>query len=115
MNINGKGFFPDFAGRIRYRSDVEFEDSLPGVLELGRVYEACDVYCNGQYAGSCIGAPYCVEVKGLLHPGRNEIVVEVQNSAAHDGSGEDMPISLISGTAHTFLEPGGLLGPVGYR
>lgn len=115
VNINGKGFFPDFAGRIRYRSEVEFEDSLPGVLELGRVYEACDVYCNGQYAGSCIGAPYRVEVKGLMHPGRNEIVVEVQNSAAHDESGEDMPISLISGTAHTFLEPGGLLGPVGYR
>ncbi len=114
ININGKDAYPEFAGKIVYRSEVEFGERLPKILDLGTVYEACDVYWNGEFAGSCISTPYRVEIGKLVRPGVNKVVIEVYNSEARDKGRETMPLSMISGTVHTFLEPGGLLGPVKY-
>ncbi len=47
------------------------------------VREAAVVYVNGKRAGSAWCPPYSVEVSGLLHPGDNDVRIEVANLAVN--------------------------------
>lgn len=114
FNINDKAHFPSFAGKIIYESTAFFGEDLPEIMDLGKVYDACSVYCNGQLAGHCISAPYTVALKGIVRPGKNEIRVEVFNNMAHEPGKEGFPLKYLSVSDRVIQEPGGLLGPVKY-
>jgi hypothetical protein len=49
------------------------------------------VTINGKVAGSVWRAPFQVEVGGLLHPGANEIRIEVANTAINELAGQTLP------------------------
>jgi hypothetical protein len=91
----------------------------------GPIREAAVVYINGKRAGSVWCAPYQVEVTGLLNPGKNDIRVEVANTALNYLSKQGFPNYDARGVADTFGSrfnvpaasqyrplPSGLLGPI---
>lgn len=72
-----------FAGRIRYRLTVTLDEAqaaVPARLVLTGVQEGAAVTVNGQDCGTRIGAPYVYPVTGALHPGENEIQLEVNTT-----------------------------------
>lgn len=81
-DLTGQGF-PFFAGRIVLRQTVELT-AAECVGRCLRFAERCDtvtqVYVNGQEAGTILWHPYEVSLEGLLHPGTNEIEVELIGS-----------------------------------
>ena len=52
-------------------------DGLPQWLHLGKVCDIAEVWVNGQSAGLRWWGEPVYDVTGLLHPGDNELVVEV--------------------------------------
>jgi hypothetical protein len=101
----GFGFY---AGRVLYRRHVDL-GPRPGKvwLDLGKVQHYAEVWVNGRLAGLLLWPPYELDISGLCHGGRNEIVLVVANSIANrfawDAWGS-------RGTAEP--EPSGILGPV---
>lgn len=72
-----------FAGRIRYRLRVsltETQAAAPARLVLEGVQEGAVVTVNGQCCGAKICAPYFFPLGSALHPGENEILVEVNTT-----------------------------------
>lgn len=78
------------AGR---RQGLDFGTGEAAVVSGGRmgmranfqppVADAAVVYVNGQRAGALWCPPYRLDVTGLLHPGRNELRVDVANRACN--------------------------------
>lgn len=63
-------------------------------IDLGDVRESARVYINGKYAGTAWAAPFRLNFRDLLKPGKNEIRIEVTNLPANrisamDRRGED--------------------------
>ena len=72
-----------FAGRIRYRLPVclsEAQAAAPARLVLEGVQEGAAVTVNGRNCGTRICAPYTFPLGSALHPGENEILVEVNTT-----------------------------------
>src|SRR5262249_31586092 len=91
----------------------------------GPVREAAVVYVNGKRAGSVWCTPYQVDVTGLLNAGKNEVRVEVANTAINYLSEHGFPNYDYRGVTETFgprfqapaasqFRPvaSGLLGPI---
>ena len=89
------------------------------------IRDAAVVYINDKLAGSIWCAPYRLNVTGLLHAGKNEIRVEVANTAVNYFSSHDFPNYDYTGVTATFGKrfaapaassflalPSGLLGPI---
>ena len=55
------------------------------------IREAANVYVNGQKAGSLWCPPYKIDITKLLKPGRNNIRVDVANTALNYMSGRKLP------------------------
>jgi hypothetical protein len=104
-DMSQPGLLPRFSGTLSYETSFEWSSSQDRIaIDLGQVYETAQVWVNGRSAGVCICPPYRLEVDGLVHPGKNSLVIEVTNTLVKD--------------QHDFLsrfaqqEPSGLLGPV---
>lgn len=70
----------------RYTVTVNLPDSVKAdgwVLDLGDVRESARVTVNGTTAGCVWCVPMSIEIGALLHPGQNEIVVDVTNLQAN--------------------------------
>lgn len=70
----------------RYTVTVNLPDSVKAdgwVLDLGDVRESARVTVNGSPAGCVWCVPMSIEIGALLHPGQNEIVVDVTNLQAN--------------------------------
>ncbi|HJX01263.1 MAG TPA: glycosyl hydrolase, partial [Terriglobales bacterium] len=87
------------------------------------VREAAVVYVNGERAGSLWCPPYSVDVTKLLHPGANNLKVEVANLAVNHMAGRSLPdyrlLNLRYGTRFEAQDmdkvqsiPAGLFGPI---
>ncbi len=114
-----------FSGTATYtKSFTLSEDDLkPSAhlwIDLGEVKELASVAVNGHYFGILWKAPYKVDVTGALHPGTNQIVIQVTNLWVNRMIGDQQPWSLKKYAFADFtpykadspLLPSGLLGPV---
>lgn len=104
-NMSGPDILPRFSGTFRYETEFAWNGPEGHILlDLGEVFETAEVWVNGKPAGVRICPPYHVEITGLIHQGRNKLVIEVTNTLVKE--------------QHDFLsafaqqEPSGLLGPV---
>jgi sialate O-acetylesterase len=101
-NINIPGFWEDqgiknLDGNVWYRKEIEVPTSMTneeGMIFLGRIVDADAVYINGKFIG---GKTYqypqrrYVLEKGILHPGKNSIVIRVTNTFGKGGFVPDKP------------------------
>jgi hypothetical protein len=118
-----------FAGAARYSNtiDVPQFDADRWMLDLGDVSESARVWVNDQPAGIAVAHPFRVDLESLLHPGKNELTIEVTNLSANrlrdlDARGVEWKkfhdINIVSHMytpltpADWGLKPSGLLGPV---
>ena len=114
-----------FSGTATYTKTIDFSASTLGDgahlwLDLGEVKDVAEVSVNGKYLGILWKEPYRVELSGALHPGRNEILVQITNLWVNRMIGDQQPWSLKKYTFTDFtpykadspLLPSGLLGPV---
>lgn len=97
-----------FSGTIQYETDFIFEnpDDLASI-ELGTVGETAELWVNGEYCGSAVGALYRFTVDGKLKKGNNKLTIRVIPNL-----GYKMRDSLSSFLP---LPPSGILGPVVLR
>ena len=93
----------DVNGVVWFRKDIEVPASMTGKpvkLLLGRIVDQDSVFVNGRFAGTT-GYQYPPRryelPAGLLHPGRNTIVVRVINNSGRGGFVSDKPYQLIAG------------------
>jgi sialate O-acetylesterase len=92
-------------GVVWFRKDIDVPASMtgkPAKLLLGRIVDQDSVFVNGRFAGT-IGYQYPPRryelPAGMLHPGKNTIVVRVINNAGRGGFITDKPYKLTVGDA----------------
>ena len=98
---------PSFAGKARYafELDVPPDETDPDwTLDLGRVGQTARLLVNGRDAGIRVAPPYRFRLRGLLRPGRNELVAETASTLARRLK-DDLSF-------YMQIPPEGLLGPV---
>jgi sialate O-acetylesterase len=90
-------------GVVWFRKDIDVPASMtgkPAKLLLGRIVDQDSVFVNGRFAGT-IGYQYPPRryelPAGMLHPGKNTIVVRVINNAGRGGFITDKPYRLTVG------------------
>ncbi|WP_207420505.1 sialate O-acetylesterase [Desertivirga brevis] len=108
QNINIPGYWEDqgvrdLNGVVWYRKEIEVPASMAGKeakLFMGRIVDADIAYINGKQVGSTSymypQRRYLVPA-GVLKPGRNILVIRVQNNAGKGGFVPDKPYSLMVG------------------
>ena len=118
-----------FAGTAIYRAEVRLPRAPRGdvLLDLGKVCDVASISVNGKTAGTVFEAPFHVDVTGLLHDGKNEVVVKVANrtenaiapvAAGWKGAGKWPGYFFVNRAykdydpAQAQVHPSGLLGPV---
>lgn len=102
--------YPAFSGIIRYEREVEFEQApAKAILQAQNVYDVFSVKINGAYAGTKLTPPYQADLSGLLHEGKNTLMVEVATTPARDQLNFPMPPFDFT---HEALEPTGMFGAV---
>lgn len=113
FDIGASDRYPDFYGRITYRTSFPIEGELPSSLSLGRVAECAEVYVNGVYLGAAVAEPYRFDLGSAVRAGRNQLEVIVTNNMTRSSNSQlnDSAVSLMAST-YASLEPCGLLGPV---
>ena len=92
---------PGFSGLIRYQTTFQGEAK---VLDLGRAFEAIEVFVNGQSAGVRLNYPYRYDIRSLVSKGENQLEILVATSlgaAMGDDLSKQRPFS-----------PDGVLGPI---
>jgi hypothetical protein len=113
-----------FSGTATYRKTIQVDGAAGQrmILDLGEVRDLASVKVNGQPAGTAWKAPYRFDLGKMLHPGANELEVEVTNlwvnrlvgDAQADGGGKEGRVTAANGiyAASAPLRDAGLLGPV---
>lgn len=92
---------PGFSGLIRYQATFQGKAK---VLDLGRAFEAIEVFVNGQSAGVRLNYPYRYDISSLASKGENQLEILVATSlgaAMGDDLSKQRPFS-----------PDGVLGPI---
>jgi hypothetical protein len=112
----------DFGEGTRIAAGTTTFAGMRAMLE-GPVREAAVVHVNGERAGSLWSPPYALDVAALLHPGANQIRIEVGNLALNYKAGRPLPDYRLLNQLYTERftdqdmksvkpQPAGLLGPV---
>ena len=70
-----------FCGTLRYETAILSSCDQTRVLRLPPSVDVARVLVNGQAAGTCVGAPYCVEIP--LRKGDNMVAVEVMTTPVY--------------------------------
>ncbi|WP_161980190.1 glycosylhydrolase-like jelly roll fold domain-containing protein [Streptococcus sp. S784/96/1] len=69
------------SGTVSYQAIVTVDDAENIVgLDLGKAYEAAEVFINRQSAGVKISPPYRFDTTGLFKDGENDLRIEVTNT-----------------------------------
>lgn len=82
-------------GTICFSCELEIEEYVQAILDLGEVYETAEVFVNRASAGVKICKPYRFDLSGLLKRGKNTLAIEVTNTlgtAIRDGLSQYLPI-----------------------
>jgi sialate O-acetylesterase len=104
-NINIPGFWEDqgvkdLNGVVWYRREIDVPATMtnvPAKLMMGRIVDADFVYINGKQAGNITYQypPRRYEIPaGILKPGKNTVVIRVQNNSGKGGFVPDKPYFL---------------------
>lgn len=99
---------PDFAGVMRYEKKVMISPADKVVFVPEYIFEAAEVFVNGQSAGKRFSPQYRWDISRLCQPGENEIVVEVANTPARDTLVNPGPF----GPDREIMEPSGMFGKI---
>ncbi|MDT8860218.1 hypothetical protein N0O92_08225 [Alkalihalobacillus sp. MEB130] len=101
---------PTFAGIIRYEKTFELDKiSKQGLVTFEYIYEAVELWINGEYVGMKVCPPYVFEVERYLRKGTNTIRVEVATTLDRDRLNHPEPPFMIS---HDPIEPTGMYGKI---
>ncbi|HRX11001.1 MAG TPA: sialate O-acetylesterase [Draconibacterium sp.] len=114
-NINIPGYWEDqgvkdLNGVVWFRKEIDVPVSMTGVpakLMMGRIVDADFVYINGKQVGNITYQypPRRYEIPaGVLKPGKNTIVIRVQNNSGKGGFVPDKPYFLTAGNQKTDLK-----------
>lgn len=107
--INVPGYWEDqgirdLDGVVWYRREVEVPETMTGaeaLVKLGRITDADELYINGSYIGKTTykypQRRYPVKA-GILKPGKNILVVRVENNSGKGGFMPDKPYFLLAGS-----------------
>lgn len=68
---------PDFAGILRYETNLWMEEEVKTFLEITDAGEVVQLFVNGQDCGIKIVPVYQYEITSYLHTGENQIAIEV--------------------------------------
>jgi hypothetical protein len=114
-----------FSGTATYRRTLDAPEHWFGHgaqiwMDLGGVKNLAEVTVNGRPLGIVWHTPYRVDVTSALHPGSNEITIQVTNAWVNRMIGDAQPDATKKYTFSDFhpynakspLLPSGLLGPV---
>ncbi|MBO5878986.1 MAG: hypothetical protein J6Q68_00325 [Clostridia bacterium] len=94
--------YPDFSGKIEYRTNIGRIDAEKAFLEFENIGENAELFVNGKSCGIRICPPYRFDVTGAVSGENNEILLNVYTTLAN--SVKD-PVSMF-----TALEPTGAFG-----
>jgi hypothetical protein len=102
----------EYIGKAWYRKTItipETEPALKAVLNLERVLWKSTVYVNGKLAGEAnsLSVPHRHNLTGLLKPGKNELLICIDNSRQFELNSHDMAHAY---TAETQIKWNGILG-----
>jgi len=83
-----------YSGIARYMTTIEVPEAMlqPGgraVINLGDVKEIARVTINGKIFPECWKPPFRRDITGALHPGKNEVVIDVANLWANRMIGDE--------------------------
>lgn len=99
---------PEFSGYIKYEKEIVLPKTNCVIVKPEFIYEAAEVFVNGQSAGKQMTPPYIWNVSELCTEGINEIKVEVVNTPTRDSQKYPGPF----GPEREILEPSGMFGRV---
>jgi sialate O-acetylesterase len=114
-NINIPGYWEDqgvkdLNGVVWYRREIDIPATMtnvPAKLMMGRIVDADFVYINGKQMGNITYQypPRRYEIPaGILKPGKNVIVIRVQNNSGKGGFVPDKPYFLTAGNQQIDLK-----------
>lgn len=95
---------PNFSGIIAYEAVFDIENIRTCMLEFDNIYEAADVWINGEYAGMKFSPTYEFDISGLVQNGKNSIRIEVMTTLERRVS------AITDETQANIIFPSGLLG-----
>ena len=70
----------DYSGIVRYRQEATLPESPPGgrvLLDLGHVRGSAEVRVNGTTAGTCVVAPFRVDITDLAQMATGSLTIEI--------------------------------------
>ena len=104
---------PNFSGVVRYTTRFQLPANGTLLLELENAYEAAEVTVNGKKTGMAICPPYRFNLTGLVHPGENELAIDVFTTLDRVAANmPDRPDELPGLPVLGFKQPYGLVGEV---
>jgi hypothetical protein len=113
-----------YYGTATYTTTFDYKNTVVSgarvLLDAGKVANLAEVYVNGKSCGVVWTPPYRVDITNALHPGKNELRIEVTNTWFNRLKGDQLlpEKERITVTNAPFwskdkpLLPAGLLGPV---
>ncbi|MBS6860550.1 MAG: hypothetical protein KH202_06415 [Clostridiales bacterium] len=104
QDLSVPNLLPRYSGVLEYRNVWDMPSGIYAAeVDLGELFGLAEIFVNGVSAGKRICQPYRFRVDGLLHPGKNEICVEISTTLFNRLQD--------SFSLHLPLPPTGLLGP----
>ncbi|WP_160719282.1 glycosyl hydrolase [Bacillus sp. USDA818B3_A] len=101
---------PAFTGIIKYEKEIELEE-VPnqGILSFEYLYEAVELWINGEYVGMKVCPPYDYDLADYLRKGINTIRVEVATTLDRDRFNHPEPPFIVW---HDPIDPTGMFGHI---
>jgi len=103
----------------QFQAPIDLGSDTSVTLDLGEVGDLAQVTLNGQVVDTAWHAPFRLDITQALHPGTNDLRIEVANLWVNRLIGDAQPgatvstfTSAIPYSAGAPLRPSGLLGPV---
>ncbi|HEX7855186.1 MAG TPA: glycosyl hydrolase [Sphingobium sp.] len=123
LNENADAGIRYFSGVATYSKSFALDRKANGRgplwLDLGSIGDVAEVRVNGRAVGTTWHAPYRLNIRDAVRPGRNQITVRVANlwvnrlvGDAQKGAKKVTFTTLPAYTANAPLRPSGLFGPV---
>lgn len=83
---------PLFSGFVRYEKDILSSSGSQTLLEITDAFEGVEVFVNGKSLGIQIVPPMRYDLTGALHPGKNQLRIEVATNLERQMSTQPDPI-----------------------
>lgn len=99
---------PEFSGIMKYEKEIVLPRASCVIVKPEFVYEAAEVFINGQSAGKKMTPPYAWDISDWCIEGNNKLEVEVVNTPARDTLKFPGPF----GPEREIMEPSGMFGRV---